>query len=136
MKALLQKLGIELGRRNIRVPQQFLKHFEIGAVFKQMCCKRMPQGLRCDFCGDLSLLLVFSQDLPESLAAESVPIQVEKEGRAGILRAEDAARSSEILREILRSCGIEGHHPFTTRCSFSAKSDKSDAEIDIFHIQL
>ena len=46
LHALPRHMGVNLRRRNIRVPEQQLHHAQIGAVIEQMRCESMTQRMR------------------------------------------------------------------------------------------
>ena len=46
LQSLPRDVRVDLGRRNIRVPQEQLHHAQIRAVIQKVRRKGMPQGMR------------------------------------------------------------------------------------------
>ena len=65
---------VDLGRRNIGVPQHFLNDPQIGPVSQQMGRKRMPQkmGVNVDFNSAAGRDLFY--DLPDPLGRQLLPV--------------------------------------------------------------
>ena len=58
LQFLLNHVGINLGRRNVRVTQHLLNRPKVRAVFQQMGRKGVAQGVGCDFLFYLRLFLI------------------------------------------------------------------------------
>ena len=48
LEALARDVRVDLGRRDIGVPEQHLHHAQVGAVIEQVGGERMAQGVRGD----------------------------------------------------------------------------------------
>ena len=65
LEPLLIDMGIDLGRRYIRVTQHLLDDSKIRAIAEQMRCKAVPQKVRINVLFQSSPLRVFLNDLPD-----------------------------------------------------------------------
>ena len=65
LKPLLIDMGIDLGRRYIRVTQHLLDDSKIRAVAEQMRCEAVPQKMRIDVLFQSGPLRVLFDDLPD-----------------------------------------------------------------------
>lgn len=65
-------MGIDLRRRNRRVPQQFLHFAQIGSGIEHMHGKRMPQHMRCEIAQPQFLGILF-EDQPEACRVRRLP---------------------------------------------------------------
>ena len=66
---LIDHVGIHLSRGYVAVTHQLLQGAEVGAVFQQMHCEAMPQGVGRDILLNARLFLVALKDFPEALTA-------------------------------------------------------------------
>ncbi|MNC79572.1 hypothetical protein D3C75_1320860 [compost metagenome] len=58
--------------------EHLLNRTEICTAFQQVCCERMPQGMRSDFLLDLSFARIFFDDFPEALTGQPAAETVQK----------------------------------------------------------
>ena len=72
-------MRINLRCRNIRMSQKFLNDSQIGAVFKNMGCKRMPQSMRRDVLGDSCLLDLVFEVFPYSLSCQTFAMKIDEQ---------------------------------------------------------
>ena len=63
-KPLLIDMGIDLGRRDVRVAKHLLDDSKIRAVAEQMRCEAVPQKMRINVLFQSGALCVFLNDLP------------------------------------------------------------------------
>ena len=61
----VQHMGIDHGRRHVRVTQQLLHGADIVAGLEQMSCKRMPQDMTADALGHPRLRRRFMDLAPQ-----------------------------------------------------------------------
>src|SRR6478736_10163371 len=64
LEPLLIDMGIDLGRRYVRVAQHLLDDSKIRAVAEQMRCEAVPQKVRINVLFQSGALCVFLNDLP------------------------------------------------------------------------
>ena len=57
-------MGIDLGRRYVRVAEHLLDDSKIRAVAEQMCCEAVPQKVRVNVLFHSGALRVLFNDLP------------------------------------------------------------------------
>ena len=65
LEPLLIDMGIDLGRRYVRVAKHLLDDSKISAVAEQMRCEAVPQKVRIDVLLKSSPLRVLLNDLPD-----------------------------------------------------------------------
>ncbi len=92
MKLLVQILevfagdvGVYLSRRNIHMTEHYLHGSQIGAAFKQMGCKRMPQTVGRNFFMDLRLIGVAPQQFPKPLSGDGFARPGDEQVGAGLI---------------------------------------------------
>src|SRR5207248_1103577 len=71
--------GVDLGRRNARVPEHLLDGAQIGATGEQMRCERVSQRMWLHFLGDPGTFGVVLDDQPQTHTRERTAALVEKE---------------------------------------------------------
>ena len=64
---LLGQVGIDLGRGNVSMAQDFLDHPQIGPMFQQMSREAMPEGMGSHVFCNAGLLAVLLNLLPDGL---------------------------------------------------------------------
>ena len=64
LEPLLIDVGIDLGRRYVRVAQHFLDDSKIRAVAKQVRCEAVPEKVRINIFFQPGALRVLFNDLP------------------------------------------------------------------------
>jgi hypothetical protein len=65
LEPLLIDMGIDLGRRYVRVAQHLLDDSQIRAVAEQMRCEAVPQKVRINVLFQSGALRVLLNDLPD-----------------------------------------------------------------------
>ena len=64
LEPLLIDMGVDLGRRNVRVAKHLLDDSKIRAVAEQMRCEAVPQKVRINVLFQSGALRVLFNDLP------------------------------------------------------------------------
>ena len=70
MKALLVHVGVNLGSRDIGMPQKFLNDPQVCSVLKKVSCEGVAQEVGIDFLRESCLTCPLFDDLPHSVGAE------------------------------------------------------------------
>ena len=73
---ILRNMGIYLSCNNISMSKHQLHRTKISAAFKQMGCKRMPQGMRTDIFGYTGNKTIFFNKLPKALPAQTIAVAI------------------------------------------------------------
>ena len=58
--------------------KHLLNGVQIRAIFQQMCCKAVAEGMWCNVFIDFCLFLIILDNLPESLARHSLAADIDK----------------------------------------------------------
>src|SRR5690606_19295405 len=96
---LASDVRVDLGRRDIAVPEQELHDPKVGTVVQQMRRERVPNGMRRQLLVDARLLRVALDDMPEGLAGHSIAPPRRKEVVRLPLEQDLAAGAAEELAQ-------------------------------------
>src|SRR3990172_11329122 len=83
LQILSVDMRIDLCRRNIHMPQQFLDNTKIGPTLQQMRREGMTERMRMDVFLDAGLFGVFGDHLPDPFSSESRAPGIEEENIFG-----------------------------------------------------
>ncbi len=111
LQFLLDHMGVNLGGRDIRVTQHFLKRPQVRAVLQQMGRKGMTQRMGRDFLVNARLLLIVLDNLPESLPAHALAVHIDKQGGLPAVGNQLRAGFAEVILQGFDSGAVNGDAP-------------------------
>jgi len=121
-------MGVNLGRRDLAVPEHKLNGPEVGPPFKEMGRKRVPQDVRADLGRNPGCPGVPFQKFPKPLPRER-PAPASKEQRLGSGLLEKGTDLIQILSDCPASGPAQGNDPFFS--PFSPAEKKSLIHIHV-----
>ncbi len=98
-EALLIHVGVDLGRGDIGVSQEFLDDPEVGAVFEEMGREGMPEEVGIDVLVDPGLFGPFLDDLANAVGRDRTTSNGEKDMRRGFSRHQCRSLEGQVLIE-------------------------------------
>ena len=77
-KALLINMGINLGCRDVGMPQKLLNDPQVSSVLQKVGCEGVAQEVGVDFLGESRLGCPLLDDLPDPVGAQGAPADRKK----------------------------------------------------------
>ena len=107
-------VGINLGGRDIGVPQHHLHAAEIGAAFQEMCGKTMTEYVGGQSVENAGPPAITGEQLPESLPGKTAAARGNEQVAAGAPLEQSAAAGLQIALHRLEGYPTDGHEPAGT----------------------
>ena len=111
-QSLAGHVGVDLGRGDVRVPEQLLHLSQAGASVEQVSREAVAQRMRRHLRRDARLLDVVLDDQPQPLARQSVPARVEEERLLGPVLQVRHAALVEVRAQRLDGARVHGDDAF------------------------
>ena len=129
-KALLINMGINLGCRDVGMPQKLLNDPQVSSVLQKVGCEGVAQEVGVDFLGESRLGCPLFDDLPDPVGAQGAPADRKKNlgGTSGF--DEVGAFVLEIVLECFARPAADGNN--TGFVALSGNPEKAVIKVQSF----